>query len=155
MSNSDINMNDSDINESDCFICVAFQEMLGLSGTAEKQKLDRNTAISIADYLTELPPEDKLNPAAMANHITAFCQQPGNEQLNKWLGEIYDRLDEDGIDKLVKNRRDPDDEADGPSIATIILKNEGREACKDIEKWSTEMEQKKKKSTENDNQPAS
>lgn len=150
MSNNDIQMS-----ESDFFICAAFQEMLGLSGTAEQQKLDRETAISIAHYLTELPAEDKLNAAAMANHITAFCQQPGNAQLNEWLGEIYDRLDEDGIDKLVKKMGDPDDEADGPSITKKMLENEGRDACQDLEKWATEMGQKTKRATKDDNQPAS
>lgn len=150
MSNSDIQMS-----ESDFFICVAFHEMLGLSGTEEQQKLDRETAISIAHYLTKLPPEDKLNPAAMANHIPAFCKQPGNEQLNEWFGEIYDRLDEDGIDKLEKKTGDPDDEADGPSITPGQLKNEGRDILEDLQKWATEMEQKTKRATEDDKQPAS
>ena len=147
MSNSENKMSDSDF-----FICAAFREMLGLSGTEEQKKIDRETAISIAHYLTELPPEDKLNPAAMANHITAFCQQPGNEQLNEWLGGIYDRLDEDGIDKLVKKTGDPDDEADGHPITKQMLENEGRDACQDLEKWATE---KTKRATEDDKQPAS
>ncbi|BAI91339.1 MULTISPECIES: hypothetical protein [Limnospira] len=138
MSNSDIQMS-----ESDFFICVAFHEMLGLSGTEEQQKLDRETAISIADYLTKLPPEDKLNPAAMANHITAFCQQPGNEQLKEWFGEIYDRLDEDGIDKLVKKTGDPGKKAYGLPITGRDIENEGRDACQDIQKWATEIKPNK------------
>ncbi len=68
MSNSENKMSDSD-----------FFSLCGLPGNAgafryrRTKRIDRETAISIAHYLTELPPEDKLNPAAMANHITAFC----------------------------------------------------------------------------------
>ena len=91
----------------------------------------------------------------MADHITAFCEKPGNERLYEWLGEIYDRLDEDGIDKLVKKMGDPDDEVDNKPIPTRMLNNEGREICQDLQNWATEIEQKQNRLTEDDNHPAS
>ena len=150
MSNSENKMNDSDF-----FICAAFRKILKISATEEQKHLDRETKISLANYLIQLPPKDKVNPAAMANHITAFCENPGNERLNEWLGEIYDRLDADGIDKLVKKTGDPDDDADGPSTTKGLFDNEGRDILEDLQKWANEINKEQPHSTEDDNQPTS
>ena len=130
MSSSDISISDSDI-----FICEAFKEILADSPA----ELDQQTRLNIATYLTQLPSADQFDPSLMANHITAFCQQPGNEALKEWLGEIYDRLDEDGIDKLVKKTGDPGDEADAPTETRRMLSNEGRDICQSLQNWATEV----------------
>lgn len=148
MSSKDIEMNNSDF-----FICAAFRQMLLDSDPETEGKLDRATAVSIANYLAQIPPEEQLEPAVMANHITEFCQQPGNERLYEWLGEIYDRLDEDGIDKLVKKTGDPDETADGPPQAERMLYNEGRDICDFLQKWANKNQKPPEK--ENEQQPKS
>ncbi|GAA6617561.1 hypothetical protein [Scytonema sp. NUACC26] len=75
----------------------------------------------------------------MANHIAAFCQQPENENLQEWWGDIYDRLDEDGIDIFVKKSRDPGEEADDEAETKRILTNEGRDIGKYLELWAKEV----------------
>lgn len=127
--------NDISISDSDFFICKAFKQLLADSPA----ELDQQTRLNIAAYLTQLPPADQFEPTAMANHITEFCQQLGNEDLNEWLGEIYDRLDEDGIDKLVKKTGDPGDEADAPIETNRRLLNEGRDICQSLQTWATEV----------------
>lgn len=134
MSSSDISIRDSDI-----FICEAFRQILANSPAEIEKKLNRQPSPAIAKYLTQLPPADKLNPAAMANHITAFCQRLGNEDLEEWLGEIYDGLDQDGINKLVKKTGDPGDEADAPTETSRMLSNEGRDICQSLLTRATEV----------------
>lgn len=133
MSGSDISISDSDI-----FICEAFKEILANSPAEQDKNLDSPARFAIASYLTQLPSVDKLDPSVMANHITAFCQRSGNENLKEWLGEIYDRLDEDGIDKLVKKTGDPGEEADAPTETDRMLTNEGRDICQFIQTWANE-----------------
>lgn len=128
------------MNDSDFFICAAFRELLVNPSPEYQEKITPKTANSIAQYLSQLPAEDRQNPPVMANHITAFCQQPENEELYEWLGEIYDRLDTDGIDTLVKKTGDPSDEADSESIAERMLYNESRDICDDLQKWADEQE---------------
>lgn len=134
MSSSDISIRDSDI-----FICEAFKQILANSPAEIEQKLGSQASPAIANYLTQLPSADKLNPAAMANHITAFCQRLGNETLKEWLGETYDRLDQDGINNLVKKTGDPGDEADAPTETSRMLSNEGRDICQSLQSWATEV----------------
>jgi len=144
MSSSDIEMNNSDI-----FICAAFRQMLLDSDPEGENQLNRETAISIANYLAQIPPDDQLQPAVMANHITAFCERSGNEQLYEWLGEMYDRLDKDGIDTLVKKTGDPDDEVDSPSITTRMLENESRDICNFLQKWAIKNQNNPENQPEN------
>ena len=96
-------MNDNEIliEDSDFFICKAFQEII-TSGNKLEEKLGSQARLAIVKYLRELPLEDYEDPAVMANRITAFSQLSGYEILNEWLGDIYDRLDESGIEKLLK-----------------------------------------------------
>jgi hypothetical protein len=134
MSASDILIRDSDV-----FICEAFKQILVNPPAQLEQKLGSQARLAIATHLAQLPPEDQLGPAAMANHITEFCLRPGNEDLKEWLGEIYDRLAEDGIDKLVKQTLDPGDEADaGTEMETILLTNESRDIWQFLQNWATE-----------------
>lgn len=134
MSDSDILISDSDI-----FICEAFKQILANPPAQLEQKLGSQAPLAIATYLTRLPSEEQLDPAAMANHITAFCQLEGNEDLEEELGKIYDRLDKDGIDKLVKKTGDPGEEADAPTETGRMLTNEGRDICQSLQHWATEV----------------
>jgi hypothetical protein len=148
MSSSKINMNNSDF-----FICKAFREMLIGVDTENKLQLDSETVVSLANYLAQIPPAEQLQPSVMANHITKFCQQPGNEQLNEWLGEIYDRLDEDGIDKLVKKTGDPGETADDSSQAKQILYNDSRDIFDFLQKRVSKNQNTPEK--QNEQQPKS
>lgn len=150
---SSTSSNDIEMNNSDFFICAAFRQMLLDFETETENKLNRETAISIANYLAQIPPAEQLQPAVMANHITRFFQQPGNERLYEWLGEIYARLDKDGIDKLVKKTGDPDDEVDGPSITKRMLENESRDICNFLQKWASKNQNNPEK--QHDQQPKS
>ncbi len=128
-----------DINDGDIFICEAFKQILVNPPAELEQRLGSQARLAIATHLAQLPPEYQLDPAAMANHITEFCQRPGNEDLKEWLGEIFDRLDKDGIDKLDKQTLDPDDEADAlPPRDIIVLNNESRDIWQSLQKWATE-----------------
>jgi hypothetical protein len=134
MSSSDILISDSDI-----FICEAFKQILAKFPAELENKLGCQARPAIATYLTQLPPTEQLDPAAMANHITEFCQRPGNAELKEWLGETYDCLDQDGIDKLVKKTGDPGDEADALTETSRMLSNEGRDICQFLQNWATEV----------------
>lgn len=149
MSGSDIVINNSDI-----FICEAFRQILTDTPAELEEKLGSQGRLAIATYLRQLPPEDQLNPDAMANHITKFCQQLGNEDLKEWLGNIYDRLDEDGIEKLVKKTGDPGDEADAPPEEDRnILQNEGRDICQSLQHWADEVQNQSNQGNQNVSQP--
>lgn len=143
------------MDDSDFFICEAFRQILVSSGMEGDRQLNEETTVSLANYLAQLPPQDHLNPAIMANHITAFCQQPGNEELKEWLGEVYDRLDRDGIDKLVKKTGDPGPEVDSKPITPRLLYNEGRNACQFLQKWATEVQTQNVQGNQNVSQPKS
>ncbi|MEQ9483367.1 hypothetical protein [Coleofasciculus sp. F4-SAH-05] len=130
---------DSVIKDSDIFICEAFKQILNQPAVELEKTLGSQMPGDIRLYLRQLPSEDYQNPAAMANHITEFCQQPGNEALDEWLGEIYDGLDTDGIDKLVKKTGDPGEEADAPTETNRILINEARDICQYLQNWATQQ----------------
>jgi len=130
---------DSVITDSDIFICEAFKQILNQPLVELAKTLGSQMPYDIHLYLRQLPSEDYQNPAVMANHITDFCQQPGNETLDEWLGDIYDCLDTDGIDKLVKKTGDPGEEADAPTEPNRILINEGRDICQYLQNWATQQ----------------
>jgi hypothetical protein len=85
----------------------------------------------------------------MANHITAFCQKPGNESLNEWLGEIYDFLDEDGINQLVKKTGDPDDIATAISQNPRQRINESRDICQSLQSWANNVRNQSNQQNQN------
>ncbi|MGL4498079.1 MAG: hypothetical protein ACRCU2_03370, partial [Planktothrix sp.] len=95
--------------------------------------------LEIVKFLSNIPPEDQLNPAAMVKHIGSYCYQPGHEVLKEFYLKSYNSINPEDIKCIEKKTGDPDDEADGPSTAQKMLENEGRDACQDIEKWATEM----------------
>jgi hypothetical protein len=129
---------ESEITESDVFICKAFEQILKTPRTELNAKLGDKGCLAIANYLTQIPVDDRLHGSIMANYITAFCQQPGNEVLYEWLGKIYDQLDIDGINNILKKTGDPGDEADQPSDNGDDLKNEGRDICLFLQDWAKE-----------------
>ncbi|MFP4124737.1 MAG: hypothetical protein ACLFWI_27815 [Coleofasciculus sp.] len=130
---------DSVITDSDIFICEAFKQILTQPLVELEKTLGSQMPYDIHLYLRQLPSDDYQNPAVMASHITDFCQQPGNEALNEWLGDIYDCLDANGIDKLVKKTGDPGEEADAPTEPNRILINEGRDICQYLQNWATQQ----------------
>lgn len=133
-------MNNNDIQDTDFFMCQAFYQILTSPLDELEQKLGSKAHIDIAKHFIALPSEAFKNSAVMANRIAEYCQKPGNENLQEWWGEIYDRLDEDGIDNFVKKSRDPseeaDDEADDEPESRRFLTNQSRDICKYIEEWA-------------------
>nr|WP_019488107.1 hypothetical protein [Kamptonema formosum] len=127
------------ISDSDFFICEAFSQILASPPAELAEKFGSETPLAIANYLQNIPPAEQLDSAAMANYITAFCQKPGNENLNERLGEIYDSLDEDGIDKLVKKTGDPDDIATAISQNPRQRINESRDICQSLQSWANNV----------------
>jgi hypothetical protein len=133
-----MNNNDTFINDSDTLICKAFKQILTNPPIKMKEKLTNQIGFTIATYLAQLPLEEKLDPAKMANHITEFCQQPGNEYMEECLGDVYDSLDMDGIDNLVKKTGDPGDNVDDSAETKRMLANEGRDICQFLQVWANE-----------------
>lgn len=129
-------MSNNDIQYTDFFICQAFYQILTSPLDELEQKLGSKAHIEIAEHFIRLPPEDFQNSAVMANRIAAYCQQPGNESLQEWWGEIYDILDEDGINKMLKQSLDPGEEADDEPETQRFLTNQSRGICKCIKKWA-------------------
>ena len=132
-----------EITESDFFICKAFEQILKTPRTELNAKLGDKGYLAIANYLTQIPVDDCLDGSKMANYITAFCQQPGNKVLYEWLGKIYDQLDIDGINNILKKTGDPGDEADQPSdnvdvLKVDVLKNDSRDICLFLQDWAKE-----------------
>lgn len=133
-----MNDNDTSINDSDILICQAFKQILTNPPIKMKEKLTNQVGFTIATYLAQLPLEEKLDPAKMANHITEFCQRPGNEYMEECLGDVYDSLDMDGIDNLVKKTGDPGDNVDDSAEIKRMLVNEGRDICQFLQGWASE-----------------
>jgi uncharacterized membrane-anchored protein YjiN (DUF445 family) len=133
-----MNENDTSSNDSDILICQAFKQILTSPPIKMKEKLTNQVSFTIANYLAQLPLEEKLDPAKMANHITEFCQQPGNEYIEECLGDVYDSLDRDGIDTLVKKTGDPGDNVDDSTEIKRMLANEGRDICQSLQGWASE-----------------
>lgn len=127
-----------EITESDFFICKAFEQILKTPRTELNAKLGDKGYFAISNYLTQIPVDDCLDGSKMANHITAFCQQPGNEVLYEWLGKIYDQLDIDGINNILKKTGDPGGEADQPIDNLDGLENDSRDICLFIQDWAKE-----------------
>ncbi|MGL4499909.1 MAG: hypothetical protein ACRC2M_10120 [Planktothrix sp.] len=118
-----------EITESDFFICKAFEQILKTPRTELNAKLGDKGYLAIANYLTQIPVDQRVDASKMASHITAFCEQPGNEVLYKWLGKIYNQLDIDGINNILKKTGDPGDEADQPIDNLDGLENDSRDIC--------------------------
>jgi hypothetical protein len=133
-----MNDNDTSINDCDILICQAFKQLLTNPPINVKEKLTNQVGVTIATYLAQLPLEEKLVPAKMANHITGFCQRPGNEYMEECLGDVYDSLDMDGIDTLVKKTGDPGDNVDDSAEIKRMLANEGRDICQFLQDWASE-----------------
>ncbi|WP_254174321.1 hypothetical protein [Planktothrix pseudagardhii] len=127
-----------EITESDFFICKAFEQILKTPRTELNAKLGDKGYLAIANYLTQIPVDDYLYGSKMASHITAFCQQTGNEVLYEWLGKIYDQLDIDGINNILKKTGDPGGEADQPIDNLDGLENDSRDICLFIQDWAKE-----------------
>lgn len=127
------------ISDSDILICKAFSQILTIPPAQLAEKIGSETTLAIANYLQNIPPIEQLDSAVMANHITAFCQKPGNQNLKDWLGEIYCSLDEDGIDNLVKKTGDPDDTATAISQNPRQRINESRDICQSLQDWANNV----------------
>ncbi|MEQ9623784.1 hypothetical protein [Coleofasciculus chthonoplastes] len=127
------------IEDRDIFICEAFKQILNQPAVELEKTLGSQMPGDIRLYLRQLPSEEYQNPAAMANHITEFCQQPGNEALNEWLEKICNCLYKYGIDKLVKKTGDPGPDVDAPTETKRILINEGRDICQYLQNWATQQ----------------
>ncbi|MBW4679430.1 MAG: hypothetical protein KME19_04865 [Microcoleus vaginatus WJT46-NPBG5] len=138
---------------SDIFICEAFRQILATPLSELEEKFGKEVPLIIAEYLQNIPPAEKLDSAVMANHITAFCQKPGNENLYEWFGEIYDSLDEDGLDKLEKKTGDPDDIATAPTENPGLLYNESRDICQSLQDWAKNVPNPSTQENQNDTSP--
>jgi hypothetical protein len=126
-------MNDPHTTISDLYICEAFKEILTTPPAGFQQVINTLSYQDIITFLVKLPPGDRSDPGKMANHIASFCEQPGRETLQNWLGEIYDRLDGDGIDKLVKKTGDPGDEADDEPKKMRLIVQKSRDICQELQ----------------------
>ncbi len=127
------------MSDSDLVICQAFHQILATPPAELEKKLSNQTHFAIATYLTQLPPQDRLDATAMAKHIGEFCHQPGNEALDEWFLDIYNSLGADDIKKQFKNTKDPGDEADAPTETSRMLSNEGRDICQSLQSLVTEV----------------
>lgn len=123
---------------SDCYICEAFKQILTATELTSKERQE------IMSYLTKLPSEDKPDPAKMANHIAAFCQQTGHENLYQQLVSIYNSLDGDGINQLVKKTGDPGEEADDESETTRLITQKSRDICLELQQLAEEAQEQNK-----------
>ena len=141
--------NDILIENSDFFICKAFKEII-TEGNELENKLGSQARLAIVNYLVELPSEEYENPSAIANHISAFCQRSGNESLYKWLLEIYNRLDETGIEKILKKTGDPGEQAEAPPQMKRIILNEARDICQELERLAKEEKDNNNQSDRNE-----
>ncbi len=125
----------------DVYTCEAFKQILTAYTKNREQNIDSAIYEQLFAYFKQLPSEELLDPAIMANHITSFCQQPENKILYEWLGEIYDRLDDNGIEKIVKQTLDPGDQADQEPDSSRIIQQKGRDICQDLERLVDEWQE--------------
>ena len=125
----------------DFYICKAFKEIVSTSPATFHHSITNPSYQDVRDYLAQLPQSDRKDPAKMANHITGFCQQTGHEALYDWLGNIYDRLDSDGINSLVKKPRDPGDEADDEPGDIRLIRQKSRDICQDLQQLAANPKQ--------------
>lgn len=134
-------MNNPHTTISDLYICQAFKEILTTPPAGFQKAIDSPSYQDIITFLVKLPQGDRTDPGQMANHIAGFCEQPGHETLQNWLGEIYDRLDGDGIDKLVKKTGDPGDEADDEPEKMRLILQKSRDIYQELQQIVAERTQ--------------
>ena len=133
----------------DVYTCEALRQILTAYTNNQEQKIDSAVYEQLFAYLQQLPSEDFHEPARMANHITSFCQQPENKILYEWLGEIYDRLDDNGIEKIVKQTLDPGDKADKEPDSSRIIQQKGRDICQNLERLVGEWQEQNNREQQN------
>ncbi len=146
--------NNHEINLRQVLSLRAFQELLKNPPTELYNNSIGETGFQeIANFLTRISPECRLNPSAMVKHIGSYCYQPGNEVLKKFYLKTYSSINSEDIQAVVKKTGDPDEAADGPPQAKRMLYNEGRDICDFLQKWANKNQKPPEK--ENEQQPKS
>jgi hypothetical protein len=145
-------MNDQQTIISNLYICEAFKEIL-LTPPAEFQQIVITPSYqNIIAYLAQLPQTEQNEPAKMANHIASFCQQPNNKNLYDWLRKNYARLNQDGINTLVKNSRDPGEEADDEPETMRLILQKSRDICQELQQLAAGQTQSNPENQDESNQ---
>jgi hypothetical protein len=114
-----------------------FQELLKNPPVELYNSIGEEGFLEIAKFLSNIPPEDQLNPAAMVKRIGEYCYQSGHEVLKEWYLKTYQSINSEDIQAVVKKTGDPDETADAPSQAKQMLYNEGRDTCKSLQEWAS------------------
>jgi hypothetical protein len=93
----------------------------------------------IANFLTKISPEDRLNPSAMVEHIGEYCYQPGNEVLKKWYLKSYNSIAQEDIQAVLKKTGDAGDRPSMTSSPNTIVTEEVLQICEYMQHWAMEL----------------
>ena len=147
-----------EINSRQVLSLLAFKELLKNPPAELYNSIGEEGFLEIAKFLSNIPPEDQLNPAVMVKHIGSYCYQYGHEFLKKFYLKTYQSINSEDIQAVVKKTGDPDEKADGPSIAKRMLYNESRDICNYLQKWAASKNQNNPENqaeNQNEQQPKS
>ena len=93
----------------------------------------------IANFLTKISPEDRLNHSAMVEHIAEYCYQPGNEVLKKWYLKIYNSIAQEDIQAVLKKTGDAGDRPSTTSLPNSEVAEEVVQIFESMQRWAIEF----------------
>lgn len=133
------NENNHEINRNR-LMCEAFRLLLEQPPAELYDSIGEAGFQEIANFLTKISPEDRLNHSAMVEHIAEYCYRPGNEVLKKWYLKSYNSIAPEDIQAVLKKTGDAGDHR--PSMTSspnTIVAEEVLHTCEYLQQWAIEF----------------
>ena len=121
------------------FICEAFRLLLEQPPAEIYNSIGEAGFQEIANFLTNISPEDQLNPSAIVEHIAEYCYQPGNEVLKKWYLKSYNSIAQEDIQNVIKKTGDAGDRPSMTSVSNSVVPEEVLQSFKSMQHWAIEF----------------
>ena len=123
----------------DQLICEAFYEIISTPITELENKLGDGISLTIATYLDQIPTEKQDNYETMAEYISNFCYQPGNQILKEWLKDIYKTKAGDDLNIVMEKNKSPGRKSALPRKDTEMLENKSRDSLRGLNDWKSSI----------------
>jgi len=120
-------------------ICEAFRLLIEQPPAELYNSIGEAGFQEIANFLTNISPEDQLNPSAIVEHIAEYCYQPGNEVLKKWYLKSYNSIAQEDIQNVLKKTGDAGDRPSMTSFSNSVVAEEVLQSCKSMQHWAIEF----------------
>jgi len=130
--------NNHEINRN-LLMCEAFRLLLEQPPEELYDSIGEAGFQEIANFLTKISPEDRLNHSAMVEHIAEYCYRPGNEVLKKWYLKSYNSIAPEDIQAVLKKTGDAGDRPSMTSLPNSEVAEEVVQICEDMQHWAMEF----------------